>query len=241
MTQYYIRENTPLAFHKFLRYVTFPIGFIISVAQTTEYLSEIEFFSWIYVIDLLYYFLHISLLVICEIGFAKWKSYGWYGINVFVSTQVCYCVYSIVIYSIYLPNEVSTAVGHLIAALMYAVPVAIYYRKRKTLFFQQAVGGKNILNHSDDLQPQRADEAKGKESIYIDNSIHSSDKQDNVVKRNPLQANHKKKVLVRKSSASKNNDNVLPQVKIQYCRKCGSKVNEDSIFCHKCGTQVIKE
>lgn len=28
---------------------------------------------------------------------------------------------------------------------------------------------------------------------------------------------------------------------IYYCRKCGTKLEEDSLFCHKCGTKVVKE
>ena len=31
------------------------------------------------------------------------------------------------------------------------------------------------------------------------------------------------------------------QPKIQFCRKCGNKLAEDSLFCNKCGTKIISD
>ena len=33
-------------------------------------------------------------------------------------------------------------------------------------------------------------------------------------------------------------ETIAEQPKIQFCRKCGNKLAEDSIFCNKCGTKI---
>ena len=35
-------------------------------------------------------------------------------------------------------------------------------------------------------------------------------------------------------------ESVEEQLKIQFCRKCGNKLAEDSIFCNKCGTKIVE-
>lgn len=55
MKQFYLKEDTPLAFHKFFWYVSLPIGFLISMGRMISEVSEILFFNWLYAIDIGYY------------------------------------------------------------------------------------------------------------------------------------------------------------------------------------------
>lgn len=50
-----------------------------------------------------------------------------------------------------------------------------------------------------------------------------------------------KRIVVRKAKSTSEPKLTSEKNIPTFCRKCGIKLNEGSMFCHKCGTQVIKE
>jgi uncharacterized membrane protein YccC len=158
MKQYYRKEETPLAFHKFFWYVSLPIGFIASIISMISYFSDMPYLSWTYAFDLVYYVSLLTLLVICFIGFFQWKSYAWYGVFIYLCIQIIYSLSVILIYAVYIPNEIGTAIGQFIAILIYAILIGIYYKKRRLLFFPEQTqasekNGSSGVNSSDDSNP----------------------------------------------------------------------------------------
>jgi hypothetical protein len=45
MKQYYHKEETPLAFHKFFWYVSLPIGSLVSISRMISEISEMIIFN----------------------------------------------------------------------------------------------------------------------------------------------------------------------------------------------------
>lgn len=135
MKEYKIKENTPLAYHDFLRYFWLPFGILTTIYRMLSQISEMEFFNLLYAIDIGYYIIVLILMLVSFVGFFKWRSYAWYGINAFLCVNVAYNLFAVVFFVIYVPEQISTAVGQLTAALIYAVLLGIYYRKRRPLFF----------------------------------------------------------------------------------------------------------
>jgi hypothetical protein len=135
MKQYYHKEDTPLKFHKFFRYVSLPLGFFILLIRMISEISEITFFDWFYAVDIGYYVIALTLMLVCFVGFFKWKSYAWYGVMIYLCIGTAYNMYGVAIYAIYIPDQIVAVVGQVCGYLAYAIMVSIYYRKRRPLFF----------------------------------------------------------------------------------------------------------
>lgn len=135
MKQYHHKEETPLAFHKFFWYVSLPIGFLVSISRMISEISEMIIFNWLYAIDIGYYIIALTLMLMCFIGFFGWKSYAWYGVMTYLFASVAYNLFAVIVYAKYIPDQIGTAVGQLLGILIYAILVGIYYKKRRPLFF----------------------------------------------------------------------------------------------------------
>jgi len=140
MKRYYHKEGTPLAFHKFLWYFSLPIGFLLSIGKMASEISKMTSFNWIYAVDIGYFIMAITLMLMCFIGFFSWKSYAWYGLMTYLYASVAYVLYAVIIYAYYTPDQIGTAIGQLLGMLIYAILVGIYYKKRRPLFFPVMVG-----------------------------------------------------------------------------------------------------
>ena len=139
MKRYYIKEQTPLAFHKFVWYVSMPLGMLSALGQFYISIKGIVTLSWLSFIDALYFATVFLLLLITFIGFFKWKSYAWYGFRSFLFVGFAYNIFGICVYQAYLPNLVGPAVGQWVVFTVYAILVGIYYEKRKPLFFPSMI------------------------------------------------------------------------------------------------------
>jgi len=158
MKQYCCKEEAPLVFHKFFWYVSLPIGFIASIISMIPYFSDTSYLSWAYAFDFVYCAASLTLMAICFIGFFKWKSYAWYGVFIYLCIQIIYKALVVFLYALYSPDEIGTVIGQLIAILLYAILVGMYYKKRRLLFFPEQTqasekNGSSGVNSSDDSNP----------------------------------------------------------------------------------------
>ena len=154
MKKYYNKEETPLAFHMFFRYVSLPIGFLVTAGSMISEISKIEYFHWLFAVDIGYDIILLALMLVCFIGFFGWKAYAWYGVIAYLCSGVLYSVIIVISYMFYIPDQIGTAVGRFLSFLIYAVLLGIYYRKRKPLFFTDTL--KAITETSPDLISQES-------------------------------------------------------------------------------------
>ena len=149
--KYYSIKGTPLAFHNFFRFFSLPMGILITINQLiTEcdmvYDIGIEL-VWLLYIDIFFYITHIVLCTTCFIGFFKWESYSWYCVFAFQIIGILYDCYSIIVTSIYLPDNTAMYVASLLGRVIILWLTGIYYFKRKPLFFE------NLRYESSDVNP----------------------------------------------------------------------------------------
>lgn len=137
MKAYYDRDSAPLAFHSFIRYVSLPLGFLVTLGQMLLEFSGASAYNWLYSADLLASITTLALIATCFVGFRGWKSYAWYGMMIYLGFGVLYNVFVISVYSTYAPQMVDSAVSRCMGSLIYAILVGVYYYKRKPLFFEQ--------------------------------------------------------------------------------------------------------
>lgn len=135
MNAYYDRDTTPLNFHAFYRYFSLPVGFLVIVVKIFGLTQMYPYGGWGADIDMAVYFIDLILIVVCFWGFAKWNSAGWYGVMSRLWLAVGYNVFLVFLYAYYVPKAIGTAIGTLLGSLLYAIPIGIYYKKRKPLFF----------------------------------------------------------------------------------------------------------
>ena len=134
MKQYYSKAEAPLLFHKFMHYFILPVGMLVTLAQLFYVIVDVSYFDLPYLIDIGYFVFYFVSVLVCFIGFFKWKPYAWYSLMVSLSLNLLYCLILIFMYAIYLPGNISTIANNLIYSLIYAGVVGTYYLKRKFLF-----------------------------------------------------------------------------------------------------------
>lgn len=148
MIAYYDRDTAPLKFHAFNRWISLPLGFLITAGKIIELKQIYPYGGWGADIDMAVCTIDLILIVVCLWGFAKWNSAGWYGIMGRLWLNVGYSVFIVILYACTVPYLIDTAIGSLIGMLLYAIPVGIYYKKRKPLFFP------NMTASSEEIEPQ---------------------------------------------------------------------------------------
>ena len=220
MNTYTSRANTPLAFHNFIRFFSLPIGIITWLTRFSEF-SNIEQLNWLYVIDFIFFTTAVVLLVLAFIGFLRWQLYGYkclfiYLVVVNVFYLVCMAIYA----AFNLTDEVNKLIGTEIVNLTYSVILFIYYRKRRQLF-TSVFNKVNLTNNLIKSDFSATDEM---------NTLA-----ENTIAKIEPEAGQDIPIKDGNDVIEQGNDNV----KAKYCRKCGSRLEDDSRFCSLCGTEVI--
>ena len=138
MKRHYIKEKTPLKYHKFCRWVALPLSILFNLATVITTLGTAEL-NWGHAIDLGFNILLTLLALIAFVGFFRWSPASWYAI---VGAEVCGIVYRAVVLAViarFTPDEIDSALGELLGYTVVAVLIIIYYVKRRPLFFPQEV------------------------------------------------------------------------------------------------------
>jgi Ca2+/H+ antiporter len=95
-------------------------------------------FNWLYGVLVTVSFLMLALMLVAFIGFFRWRYYAWLSLMIFFAVLVAFGVLCIAMFAVYIPEQIGMAIGQLIATLIYAVPIVIYYLKRRPLFTSKA-------------------------------------------------------------------------------------------------------
>ena len=136
MKLYYDRKTTPLKFHKFFWFVMIPVLFLFDLQELISVLSKGDVFSYprniIFFRDIAIVLLELT----CFIGFFRWSKYAWFSIIPFFCVEYCYNIYFLFFGMIYYPQEDNGYfIENLIIISLFAIPIILYYLKRRPLFF----------------------------------------------------------------------------------------------------------
>lgn len=130
--RYYVREITPLRFHKLYHYILTPINIVITVLAIITMLINLDDF------DILSFFYEVALLICCVltfIGCFHFKKYAWIAIMGGFALELIYDLCFILFLAPYGWDAVLYAVSEIIWRVIVIVLMGIYYIKRQPLFF----------------------------------------------------------------------------------------------------------
>lgn len=135
MKEYYNLSDTPLKFHNFFRYLSLPLGLLISIGDVSEYFSAGYPFSFLFLADVLYFIAYFILALYMIIGFIKWSKTSWYCLNTYLALNTLYSFFILMFSIIYSSPQTPANITRFIAILLYSFAIYVYYQKRKPLFF----------------------------------------------------------------------------------------------------------
>ena len=138
MDQYTIKSTTPLAFHNFFYKFSLPLGFILTFAQLAMYLEEMERFSFLHVLDITHYALHLILATISFWGLRYMLPYAWYSTMTFLAVNCLFALITVFVAYILNPAALPNTIPNLTTSCIYSFLVGLYYWKRKKLFIPAA-------------------------------------------------------------------------------------------------------
>lgn len=134
MRKYTDLETTPLKFHTFIRFVFFPLGMLVTLANVFLLLPYMGTnFAALVAVPL--YIAYFIASLACVIGFGQWKSYAWYallwalGLRVVDQLLASGLDFYAGVSSLDIASEI---IGCLIANGL----IFLYYYKRRALFFR---------------------------------------------------------------------------------------------------------
>lgn len=177
MKKYYIRNETPLTFHKFFWYFCIPVGILLDCIITLPRIFSPEYYSvkGIFWISLIYLVSTVLLRICAFIGFFKWKTYAYHCILIYV---VLHTGFRFIVQV--LNGEYTSSIYLLINILIF-----IYYYKRKALFFSEPQKNKMDAMDDDFLNKTKKDyQAISETKIEnMQNKNTRSDKEENMIER----------------------------------------------------------
>lgn len=164
MRKYTDLETTPLKFHTFIRFVFFPLGMLVTLANTFLLLPYIGT-NFVALVATPLYIAYFAASLACVVGFGKWKSYAWYallwalGLRVVDQLLASGLDFYAGVSSLDIASEI---IGCLIANGL----IFLYYYKRRALFFR--------LETSQPAEPAKAPESASDSSPESSKSESSS-------------------------------------------------------------------
>lgn len=137
--KYYIdRNDTPLAFHAFIKWVSLPLGILRTLAELMM-LSLRDGPEWATNLDGIMMVADLVLLVVALVGFIRWAGFGWKAWMVHLGLAIGYVLLWVGLYALHAPYAMGEAVGNLLAQSIYCGLVGLYYMKRRYLFYPEEV------------------------------------------------------------------------------------------------------
>lgn len=153
--KYCIAQETPLTYHRIVSNIGMPLGVLLNIVSIiTIFLAEDFAFNSLYLIDLVFRFTSLILACICLVGLRKLRAYAWRALMANLLVGVLYAIVVLVIYAVLVPFLVSSAVATMMWSIYGAAIIALYYYKRKNLFFipQLATSGTATLATENEVE-----------------------------------------------------------------------------------------
>lgn len=137
MKKYNNRETAPLAYHSLFLYIGLPFSIITNALAAYNNLTFLSYGTELFIYSLLDFIFTFVLTILCCVtfwGLRKWKAYSWYSIYALISTLSIYSMLIIFLYAGIGITDFAEFVEP-IGKIIFSIIIAIYYWKRKGLFF----------------------------------------------------------------------------------------------------------
>ena len=205
-------EETPLKYFKFLR-VSLMLALIVRILQAINLFTCDP--TWY---DIGFSAVGFALTLAAAVGL---NTMQWYGVRSLFGLHLLTVldgVFAAVIISVYDLSEPSfgSAIGQILGASIVFIPTWIYFAKRRLLFDPRPRNASEILKAA----ATTSAEIKCVSQFQNSSGVPSTNKQYTSPTEQPVPKAH-------------------PQ--IQFCRKCGARLLEDSVFCSYCGTAIMED
>jgi len=137
MKRYSNEGETPLKFHKLFHYLIIPytcLSGFLSVLDYAFYLPALDIGSWV---DFGYTAAVVILTAIIFLGFYSFSGYAWYCLMGYLGLRASMDLVGLVLTFLFLPEELLVNAIAVLIDILILLPIALYYIKRKPLFFPQ--------------------------------------------------------------------------------------------------------
>lgn len=246
LDHYYDPYDTPLKFHKFLKYAgLFILAQVYLVIVLTFLLNPGDQLPGATFLVAVFYGISLAATLVTLIGFYGWKPCGFYGILVLCGMNVLDKFLAL-----FLGGDLTTELIQLVLQGGITVPIVIYYLKRRPLFFEELQAGyieRKFAHMQSVATPGNIPVRQG--------SLNDRSGGDVTVcrvcggKLNPGRpACMKCGTAIRETPAPTPAPTPTPTPAPApaqpgatggYCSQCGNPLHEGSRFCNRCGAKVL--
>lgn len=228
LDHYYDPYDTPLKFHKFLKYAgLFLLAQVYLVLVLTALLRSEDLAPGITLLVGVFYGCMLAATLVTLIGFYGWKPCGFYGI-------LALCGLNLLdkILALFLTGVVVEDLIYLVVQGGLTVPIVIYYLKRRPLFFEELQAG-YIQRKFDHMQIETTTKnAPGHPASLNDRSGGDP----TVCRVCGGKLNPGRPACMKCGTAIQEPSAPVPS---GYCSQCGNSLREDSRFCNRCGAKIL--
>lgn len=165
--KYYLDENTtPLAFHAFLKWVSLPLGILMTIGDLSTLSRSYLPSGWI-TIESVVSWIDLVLMVVALVGLIRMGGFGWMALMAHLALGAGYSLAVMGLVAQYdAPDAMSMAVSNLFMSLVYGGLVGLYYMKRRYLFFPEKVPPE--LRQTREESPAREPAPPAPSTIFCD-------------------------------------------------------------------------
>lgn len=167
MKKYNNRETAPLTYHSLFLYIGLPFSILTNALATYNNLTLLSYRTELFIYNLLDFIFTFALTILCCVtfwGLRKWKTYSWYTIYALISTLSLYSILVICLYAGLGIADFSEYVEPL-GKIVFSIIIAIYYWKRKGLFFNPVTNPTEAIIPETDNKNEEPTETEETNSI----------------------------------------------------------------------------
>ena len=136
MKRYYNEAETPLKFHKVYHYLVMPYTCLTGLFGLFDYAIYADTLTNLQYADLGFLVAFTVLGAIIFLGFYSLSGYAWYCVMAFLGLKLLRPLIAICITLLTYPDQVLSSLSYWATDLIISPLIALYYIKRKPLFFQ---------------------------------------------------------------------------------------------------------
>lgn len=256
--KYSVVHETPLLYHKILCYIGLPLGILMTIASIFNTFTAEDFSSnSLYWVDLFFLFTSLVAACVCLAGLKKLRAYAWYARMLFILLDILYDLAVVVCRIIFAPFSLSSSLVSLMITIYTSAMIALYYYKRKNLFFIPQLADVDVMTGTTNVDEERIEKIVLDEPMKISLSPMDAPAEATAsaewrvpVSDFALDKSAQKPIpytIPTDTATDKPCDIETPvpipstsTTKKKFCSRCGNEIDPSTKKCTGCGKQYFK-